>query len=75
MAGVTLERVLTQAEALSREEQAMLEDLLRRRAVEAWRDETASEAKKTIRAFRSGKLKSLPVEDVIAGLRARSDRA
>lgn len=75
MTGVTLERVLTQAEALSREEQAMLEDLLRRRGVEAWRHETALDAKKATRVFRSGKLKSMPVEDVIAELRAPSDRA
>lgn len=75
MGGVTLERVLTQAEGLSREEQAMLEDLLRRRGIEAWRHETGVEARKAIRAFRSGKLKSQSVEDVIAGLRALTDRA
>ncbi len=75
MAGVTLEGVLRQAAALSRDEQAMLKDLLRHRAVEAWRVETAAEAKKATRAFRSGKLKSQPLDEIIAGLRARSDRA
>lgn len=69
MPAPTLERVLTQAETLSPDEQEMLEDLLRGRRIEVWRAETASEAKKAARAFRSGKLKSQPVADVIARLR------
>lgn len=70
MAALTLDRVLTQAEALPADEQEMLESLLRRRRIEAWRRETAAEAKKAVKAFRSGKLKGQAVESVIARLRA-----
>ena len=69
MATLTLDSVLTEAEALPADEQEMLEGLLRRRRIEAWRQETASEAKHSIKAFRSGKLKSQPAENVIARLR------
>jgi len=48
----------------------MLEELLHKRRSETWREETAAEAKRASRAFRSGKLKAAPVEDVIARLRA-----
>ena len=68
MATLTLERVLTAAEALPAEEQEMLETLLRRRRIESWRRDTAAEAKSAAKAFRTGKLKSQPVEDVIASL-------
>jgi hypothetical protein len=69
MAALTLDRVLTEAEALSADEQEMLESLLRRRRIETWRQETAAEAKSAIRAFRSGKLKSQPAESLLASLR------
>ena len=69
MAGLTLDRVLTEAEALPAEEQEILESLLRQRRIEAWRQETAVEARKAIKAFRSGKLKSQPAESLIARLR------
>jgi hypothetical protein len=69
MAGLTLDRVLTEAEALPAEEQEILESLLRRRRIETWRQETAAEARSAIRAFRSGKLKSQPAESLIARLR------
>ncbi len=67
---ITLDRVLTYAEALPSEEQEMLEELLRNRRVEAWREQTATEARTAARAFRSGKLKVEPVESVIARLQA-----
>ena len=70
MAALTLDRVLTQAEALPADEQEMLESLLRRRRIEAWRRKTAAEAKKAVKAFRSGKLKGRSVEGVISRLRA-----
>lgn len=70
MSALTLERVLSEAEALSIDERAMLEELLRGRRLEAWRRDTATEAKKALRAFRSGKLKSEPVDGIIARLRA-----
>jgi len=71
MAPLTLDRVLTEAEALPADEQEMLESLLRRRRIEAWRQETAAEARSAIRAFRSGKLKSQSAESLIASLRKR----
>ena len=69
MAISTLDRVLTEAEALPAEEQEMLENLLRRRRIEAWRLETAAAAKNAVRAFRAGKLKSQSAESLIASLR------
>ena len=67
---LTLDRVLTEAEALPADEQEMLEGLLRQRRIEAWRLETAAEASKTVKAFRAGKLKGKSAESVIARLRA-----
>jgi hypothetical protein len=67
---MTLDKVLTYAETLPRDEQEMLEDLLRKRRIEAWRHETAAEASKAVKAFRVGKLKAEPVETVIGRLRA-----
>jgi hypothetical protein len=69
MAALTLDRVLTDAEALPADEQEMLERLLRRRRIEAWRQETAAEAGNAIKAFRSGKLKSQSAKSLIANLR------
>lgn len=60
----------TLASALPDDRQERLEVLLRRRRIEAWRRDTAAEAKTAARALRSGKLAPLPVEDGIAGLRA-----
>lgn len=69
MGTMTLDRVLTEAEALSADERAMLEELLHKRRVEAWRKETAADAAKATRALRAGKLKAQPADDVIAALR------
>jgi hypothetical protein len=69
MAALTLDRVLTEAEALPADQQEMLESLLRQRRIEAWRQDTAAEAKSAIKAFRSGKLKSQSVDNLIASLR------
>jgi hypothetical protein len=69
MGAVTLDRVLTEAEALPKDEREMLESLLRQRRIEAWRQETAAEAKSVIKAFRSGKLKGQSAESLIASLR------
>jgi hypothetical protein len=54
----TLDRVLTDAEHLSLEDQEILEGLLRKRRIEAWREETAADAKKVVSNFQSGKLKA-----------------
>jgi len=66
---LTLDQVLTDAESLPLDEREMLEELLRKRRIEAWRVETATTAKSAAAAFRAGKLKSQPVEDIIARLR------
>ena len=66
----TLDRVLTDAGQLPPDEREILEDLLRQRRIEAWRMETAGEAKRAIAAFRSGKLKAQSADTVIARLRA-----
>lgn len=70
MAAITLDRVLTEAESLPADEQAMLEDLLRQRRLESWRRETADDARQAAEDFRTGKLKSQSADDVIARLRA-----
>lgn len=69
MAMLTLDKVLTDAGRLSSEEQQILEELLRKRRIETWRVETATEGRKSAAAFRSGKLKAQSAEDVIARLR------
>lgn len=68
MAALTLDRVLASAEALPEDEQAMLEELLRRRRVERWRADTAAEAARSAKALRAGKLKPQSVGSVIARL-------
>jgi hypothetical protein len=70
MAAITLNHVLTQVEALPADEQEMLEALLHQRRIESWRRETAAEAKRSVKAFRAGKLKSQTVDSVIARLRS-----
>lgn len=74
MAAITLDRVLTEAEALPTDEQVMLEELLRKRRIDVWRSETAAEAKAAVRNFRAGKMKSQSAEDVIARLRSGLDK-
>lgn len=69
MTTLTLDRVLTDAGRLPSDEQQILEDLLRQRRVEAWRTETATGAKESAAALRSGKLKAQSAEAVIARLR------
>lgn len=51
----------------------MLEDLLRKRRIEAWRSETAAEARKAAKDFRARKLKPQSAHEVIARLRAGLD--
>jgi hypothetical protein len=70
MKTAVLDQVLASAAALPVDQQEMLEDLLSKRRIEAWRRETATEARSAARALRSGKLKPQPVEDVIARLRS-----
>lgn len=68
-----MDRGLTEAGSLPADEQAMLEDLLRKRRLEAWRNETAAKARKAAKDFRAGKLKSRSADEVIARLRAGLD--
>ena len=68
MKTLTLDRVLADAGHLPPDEQEILEDLLRQRRIEAWRKETADEAKAAAAAFRTGRLKSQSAESVIARL-------
>ena len=56
-------------EVRGRRSDSSLEDLLRQRRIEAWRMETATEAKNAAAAFRSGKLKAQSAASVIARLR------
>ena len=70
MAALTLDHVLTSAEALPAEERTMLEELLRRRRVESWRVDTAADAAQSAKALRAGKLKPQSAASVIARLRA-----
>jgi len=69
MATLTLDRVLTDAEALPADELEMLEGLLRKRRIEAWRRETAAAAKEAAKSLRVGKLKPQSAESIIARLR------
>ena len=69
MSAPTLDRVLTDAGHLAADEQEILEDLLRKRRIEAWRMETATEAKNAAAALRSGKLKAQSADSVVARLR------
>lgn len=70
MAALTLDHVLTSAEALSADERTMLEELLRRRRIESWRADTAADAAQSAKALRAGKLKPQSAASVIARLRA-----
>jgi hypothetical protein len=68
--GVTFDHVLNLATNLPEEEQELLSELLRKRRIESWREETAAEAKRIRKAFRAGKLKARAVDAVINDLRA-----
>jgi hypothetical protein len=64
----TLDEVLSHAERLPAEEKLMLEELLRKRRIEAWRSETAAEAKKAVADFHAGKLKPESAKQIITRL-------
>ena len=70
MADLTLDRVLTAAEALPEDQQEILEDLLRKRRIESWRRQTAAEAKQASKALQAGELKPNSAENIIAQLQA-----
>ena len=69
MTTLTLDHVLTSAESLPADEQEMLEHLLHQRRIEAWRRDTAAEARQAVKALCSGKLTGQSASAVIARLR------
>jgi hypothetical protein len=70
MAAITFDQVLTYAESLPPEEQEILADLLKKRRIEAWREETAASGRAAVQAYRAGKLKAQSDRAVISRLRA-----
>ena len=69
----TLDQVLEYVQALPADEQDLLAELLHKRRIEAWREETAQYARESARAFQAGHLKSLSAKKVTARLRASLD--
>ena len=65
---VTLDLAIDTALQLPPEQREMLIDILRNRQIETRRQEIAAEARKSIAAFREGKLKVQSAEDAIADL-------
>jgi hypothetical protein len=70
MNATTFDAVLSSAARLSDEEQQLLAELLRKRQIEKWRAETAVEARRALKALRTGKLKPQSVDGTINELRA-----
>jgi hypothetical protein len=73
MATVTLNRVLELADKLPDEDQELLLDLLRRRRAEAWRKQLAADIRQARSDYRSGKLKSESVDELITRLHRSID--
>lgn len=65
---VTLDQAIDTALQLPPEQQEMLVDILRNRQIEARRQEIAVDARRSIAAFREGKLKAQSAEEVITDL-------
>lgn len=68
MEAMTLDRALDAAMMLTGEQRRMLIEILERREIEAWREETARDAEEARRAFHAGELKAQTAEEVIADL-------
>ena len=66
---VTLDKTIDMAMQLPIEQQEMLLEIIRKRRIEFNRQEIAKDAKASIDAFHSGKLKSQSADGVIAELR------
>lgn len=69
MNGVTFDEILRFAANLPDDDQELLTELLKKRRIEKWREETAAEGRRTVKAFRAGKLKVSSVESLIGELR------
>lgn len=65
---VTLDQAVDIASRLPPDQQDMLVDILRKRRTEARRQEIAADARKSIAAFRKGKLKAQGAEEAIEEL-------
>lgn len=73
MAVATLNQALEIFGKLTSDEQDMMLEIARKRRAEAWRKELAKDARKAERDYRAGKLKSEPVEELIARLHRNLD--
>lgn len=73
MAARTLDYALDVAMELSEEQQEMLIEIIRRRQVDARRQEIADDAKASLDAFRRGKLKPQSAEAIIRELHQELD--
>ena len=70
----TLDQAIDTVLQLPLQQQAMLVEILYKRQVEARRREIAIDAQSSLAAFRNGKLKSQPLEEILAELHAISDK-
>lgn len=65
---VTLDQAIDTALQLPFEQREMLVDILRSHHIEARRQEIAADARKSIAAFREGRLKAQSIEEILADL-------
>ncbi len=65
MSAITLDRTIEMAMQLSFEQQEMLLEIIRKRHIEARRDEIARDAQASLAAFRAGHLKPQTADQVI----------
>jgi hypothetical protein len=68
MTTVTLDQVIDSAMQLTPEQREMLVSILHKRQIEARRYEIAQDAQESLTAYRKGKLKAQPAEEVIREL-------
>ncbi|HBY95258.1 MAG: hypothetical protein M5U01_00240 [Ardenticatenaceae bacterium] len=72
---VTLDQAIDTALQLPPEQREMLIDILRSRQIETRREEIAADARKSITAFREGKLKAQSAEEAITELHQALENA
>lgn len=70
---VTLDQAIDTVLELPPQQQEMLLEIIYRRQVEERRQEIAQDAQRSLAAYRLGKLKSQPIEDILAELHAAVD--
>lgn len=69
MATATLDQALDTFMQLPAEQQEMMLDILHKRFIEYRRRQIAEDVRESLNAFRAGKLKPQPLEEIIAELR------